>query len=184
MVWRRPAFLVARRQSAGAANFMAMALDLLDPDSPQLIPVSPKLAAVRRLSATLWYLPFLVVAAMLALLVHPAWWVPFGVVLAVFVWNLWLIGRQVSAHRFLEAREDIIVARGRWWRSVTVVPYGRIQFIDLDEGPFLRMFGLATLKLNTASASSDAAIAGLPREDARALRERLSDRARERMAGL
>ena len=105
-------------------------------------------------------------------------------VLAVFVWNLWLIGRQVSAHRFLEAREDIIVARGRWWRSVTVVPYGRIQFIDLDEGPFLRVFGLATLKLNTASASSDAVIAGLPREDARALRERLSDRARERMAGL
>lgn len=161
-----------------------MALDLLDPDSPELTPVSPKLAAVRRLSAVLWYLPFLVVTAVMGLTAHPAWWVPFAGILLLFTWNLWFIGRQVSAHRFLESGDDMIVARGRWWRSVTVVPYGRIQFIDLDEGPLLRMFGLATLKLNTASASSDAAIAGLPREDARALRERLSDRARERMAGL
>lgn len=161
-----------------------MALDLLDPENPALHPVSPKLATARRISASVWYLPLIVATTVAAVLHHPAWWAGTAAIAVVFAWNLWLIGRQVSAHRYLEDSEDMIVARGRWWRSVTVVPYGRIQFIDIDEGPLLRLFGLATVKLNTASASSDAELSGLPREDARALRERLSDRARERMAGL
>ncbi|MFD5867831.1 PH domain-containing protein [Corynebacterium sp. NPDC060344] len=161
-----------------------MALDLLDPDTPHLTPVSPKLATVRRISAAIWLLPFVVAGAVLAVLVHPLWWIAAGAVAVLFAWIFWVIGRQVSAHRYREDAEDMIVARGRWWRSVTVVPYGRIQFIDIDEGPILRAFGLATVKLNTASASSDAQLSGLPRAEAHELRERLSGRARERMAGL
>lgn len=161
-----------------------MALDLLDPDSPHLTPVSPKLATVRRISAAIWLLPPLIAAVALALFLHPLWWIAAAVTAVLFVWLFWIIGRQVSAHAYREDEEDMIVARGRWWRSVTVVPYGRIQFIDIDEGPLLRLFGLATVKLNTASATSDAQLAGLPRAQARELRERLSDRARERMAGL
>lgn len=161
-----------------------MSVDLLNPDDERLHPVSPKLAVAHRLTALAWYLPLLVAFAIPALLVAPWWWAGAAVVAAVMAWNLWWIGRRVSAHRYLEARDDIFVARGRMWRSVTVVPYGRIQFIDLEEGPLLRLFGLATLKLNTASVGSDAAISGLPRAEAQALRERLSDRARERMAGL
>lgn len=161
-----------------------MVLDLLDPDNPDLTPVSPKLATVRRISAASWLLPPLIAAVVLAMLLHPLWWIAAGAVAVFLVWLFWIIGRQVSAHRYREDAEDMIVARGRWWRSVTVVPYGRIQFIDIDEGPLLRAFGLATVKLNTASATSDAQLSGLPRADARALRERLSGRARERMAGL
>ncbi len=161
-----------------------MALDLLDPDDPELTPVSPKLAAVRRISAAIWFLPPLIAATAAAVFLHPLSWIAVALVAAAFAWTLWIIGRQVSAHRYREDAEDMIVARGRWWRSVTVVPYGRIQFIDIDEGPLLRAFGLATVKLNTASASSDAQLSGIPRDEARALRERLSGRARERMAGL
>ncbi|WP_295626929.1 PH domain-containing protein [uncultured Corynebacterium sp.] len=161
-----------------------MALELLDPDDPGMTRVSPKLAVVRRLTATFWYFPVLLALVALTLFLHPAWLIVLVPVIALFVWNLWLIGRQVSAHRYVEGPDDMIVARGRWWRSVTVVPYGRIQFIDINEGPMLRMFGLASIKLNTASATSDAQLSGLPRAEARALRERLSARARERMAGL
>lgn len=161
-----------------------MTLDLLDPDNPQLIPVSPKLATVRRLTSVIFFAPVAVVGVVLALVIAPAFWALAGCGIAGAAAAFWVIGRQVSAHRYLEDGEDLIVARGRWWRQVTVVPYGRIQFVDIDEGPLLRLFGLATLKLNTASASSDAAIAGIPRGDARELRERLSQRARERMAGL
>lgn len=161
-----------------------MSLDLLDPDNPDLSPVSPKLATARRITAAIWYLPPLIAFAAMTVSLHVLWWIGAAAVAVIFIWNLWLIGRQVSAHRYREDDEDMIVARGRWWRSVTVVPYGRIQFIDIDEGPLLRLFGLATVKLNTASATSDAQLAGLPRADARALRERLSERARERMAGL
>lgn len=161
-----------------------MALDLLDPDCPHLTPVSPKLSTLRRMIASVWLLPPLLVSVVLALLLHPLWWFIAGVFAVILLWVFWLIGRQVSAHRYLEDAEDMIIASGRWWRSVTVVPYGRIQFIDIDESPLLRLFGLATVKLNTASATSDAQLTGLPRAEARALRERLSGRARERMAGL
>ena len=50
------------------------------------------------------------------------------------------------------------------FHKATVVPYGRLQFVDVDAGPIDRMFGLATVKLHTASASTDATIPGLPRQ--------------------
>lgn len=171
-------------------------VDLLNPDDPRLIQVSPKYATVRRITDAILFGPLLlaaVIVAILSMTIIPAADAPFltlfswlgaALVLVLWVWDFWLIGRQVSAHRYLEGAEHFFVAKGRWWRSVTVVPYGRIQFVDLTEGPLLRAFGLARLKLNTASVTSDAAIVGIPREEAQAIRERLSNRARERMAGL
>ena len=97
---------------------------------------------------------------------------------------LWISVRRADAHRYAELADDLVVASGILWRSVTVVPYGRIQFVDLEEGPLLRLFGLATLKLHPASATSDAVIYGLSRDDAQALRARLSEAARIRMEGL
>lgn len=161
-----------------------MVLDLLQPDHPQLTPVSPRLATARRVSSALFFAIPAITGAVLAALVQPAFWALTGSAVAAWAVSFWVIGRRVSAHRYLEDRADIIVARGRWWRQVTVVPYGRIQFVDLDEGPLLRLFGLARLQLNTASATSDAAIDGIPRAAAQELRERLSERAREAMAGL
>ena len=161
-----------------------MSLNLLDPDNPQLVPVSSRLASVRRISSTALVLPVAVTGVVLAVVVAPAFWALTGSAVVGYGWWLWIIGRQVSAHRYLEGPEDLIVARGRWWRQVTVVPYGRIQFVDRGEGPLLRIHGLASLHLHTASAGSDAVIDGIGREEARHLRERLSARARERMAGL
>lgn len=161
-----------------------MVLDLLLPDNPRLTPVSPRLATARRLSAGVFFAIVAVAGAVLGAVLHPGFWALTAAAVLGWAVAFWVIGRRVSAHRYLEDRSDIIVARGRWWRQVTVVPYGRIQFVDLDEGPLLRLFGLATLKLNTASATSDAAIDGIPRAAAQELRERLSARAREEMAGL
>lgn len=161
-----------------------MVLDLLQPDHPQLTQVSPRLATARRIGSALFFVAPAIAGLVLAVLVHPAFWALTAAAAAGWAVAFWVIGRRVSAHRYLEDRDDIIVARGRWWRQVTVVPYGRIQFVDLDEGPLLRLFGLARLQLNTASATSDAAIDGIPRADAQALRERISERAREAMAGL
>ena len=65
-----------------------------------------------------------------------------------------------------------------------MVPYGRIQYVDVTQGPFQRLFGLKVVDVKTASASTDASIPGLPAEEADALRDRLAERARERMSGL
>lgn len=159
-------------------------LDLLVPENSALQPVDPALAKVKRIGSAAALLFLTILAAIVAIIWTPWMWC--GVLICVLYYALifWVVGRQVRAHRYLEGDNDFIVASGRWWRSVTVVPYGRIQFIDIDEGPLLRLFGLATLKLNTASASSDAAVHGLPRQEALALRARLSQRAHDRMAGL
>lgn len=159
-------------------------LDLLKPENPALVPVDPALATARRLTAAICLLPLAIVAGVVAAFSSPWMWLGLIACALIYAWLYWLIGRQVRAHRYLEGENDFFVASGRWWRSVTVVPYGRIQFIDIDEGPFLRLFGLAKLKLNTASASSDAAVNGLRRDEALALRDRLSKRAHDRMAGL
>jgi membrane protein YdbS with pleckstrin-like domain len=70
------------------------------------------------------------------------------------------------------------------WRTVVVVPYGRMQFVDVYAGVVDRLFGLAKVQLHTASARSDAYIPGLGPQEAARLRDRLASRGEARMAGL
>ena len=95
-----------------------------------------------------------------------------------------LIGRRVAAWGFTERADDLLVRRGVMFRRLTVIPYGRMQFVDVTVGPFERMFGLATVKLHTAAAATDARIPGLEQADAAALRDRLSALGESNLAGL
>ncbi|MDN4490621.1 PH domain-containing protein [Demequina sp. SYSU T00068] len=104
--------------------------------------------------------------------------------LALGAWGTWVIRRQVTAHAWAEGSEDLMVKKGRMFRSVTVVPYGRMQFVDVKAGPIDRAFGIATLQLHTASPASDASISGVPAEEAARLRDRLTTRGEARLAGL
>ena len=79
---------------------------------------------------------------------------------------------------------ELLISKGKINQTFTVVPYGRIQFVDVTAGPFTRPLGLKSVSLHTASASTDATIPGLAAADADALRERLAVGARERMSGL
>ena len=56
--------------------------------------------------------------------------------------------------------------------------------MDVSAGPIDKLFGLKNVKLHTASSSSDSDVPGLEAADADALRQRLSEKARERMSGL
>ena len=73
---------------------------------------------------------------------------------------------------------------GRIWRRMVVVPYGRLQYVDVDEGPIARMFGLASVQLHTASAGTDSQIPGLEAAEAARLRDRLTERGQAQLAGL
>ena len=75
---------------------------------------------------------------------------------------------------YLERADDLVVRRGLLFRQTTVVPYGRMQLIDISAGPVDRLFGLATVQLHTAAAATDARIPGLPQEEAERLRDRLA----------
>ena len=59
-------------------------------------------------------------------------------------------------------------------RTRTVVPFGRVQHIDVSEGPVERRFRLATLILHTAGTRSAAvSLPGLTREEAESMRDRI-----------
>lgn len=97
---------------------------------------------------------------------------------------LWLIPAQVRTMSWLEGEDELLITRGKLWHTFTVVPYGRIQFVDVSAGPIERWLGIKRVQLHTASAGTDATIKGLSAATADALRERLADKARERMSGL
>nr|WP_026161507.1 PH domain-containing protein [Corynebacterium ciconiae] len=97
---------------------------------------------------------------------------------------VWLTMVQVARIGWAETEDELLIRRGRLFYSLTVVPYGRIQFVDINNGPIERSLGLKNIELHTASSTSDSTIPGLPADEAVELRVRLSEKAKERMSGL
>ncbi|WIM71414.1 PH domain-containing protein [Corynebacterium suedekumii] len=147
-------------------------------------PVSPKLTTARYLGRLPWILLPAIGFAVAAWLWTPWLWIGAGIFLALFLWQLWLIPAQVKLLGWQETEDELLITKGRLWHTFTVVPYGRIQFVDVTAGPIERSLGMKTLELHTASASSDSSVQGLPADTADALRDRLAVKARERMSGL
>lgn len=151
----------------------------------ELQPVDPKLAYIY-LCGLGWY----IVAGIVAIVVTAIYvnrWVPvlIGVALAVFVISYAVIGvRQVKYIGYAVREHDLLIQRGIMFRSTTVVPFGRMQFVDVAAGPVSRLLGLAEIQLHTASASTDATIPGLPVAEAHRLRELLAQRGETNLAGL
>ncbi len=107
-----------------------------------------------------------------------------AVVLAAGASMLVFVARRVRAWSYAERDEDLLVRRGVLFSRLSVVPYGRMQFIDVTAGPIERSFGLATVRLHTAAAASDARIPGLSGDEAARLRDRLAELGEAQAAGL
>lgn len=107
-----------------------------------------------------------------------------GSVLAFCVVVAWFVERRVRAWGYLERAEDLLVRRGLFVRRLSVVPYGRMQFVDVTAGPVERAFKLATLRMHTAAAASDARIPGLSRPEAERLRDQLASLGEAQASGL
>jgi membrane protein YdbS with pleckstrin-like domain len=122
----------------------------------------------------------------LALAPLPVVWLVVYVVaaLAAFVWTWWIIGRRVRSFGYAEREADLLVVSGILVRRLVIVPYGRMQMVDLRAGPIDRWLGISTVQLHTAAATTDATIPGLLPADAADLRDRLAARGEERTAGL
>jgi membrane protein YdbS with pleckstrin-like domain len=91
---------------------------------------------------------------------------------------------RYRAWGYAEREDDLLVRRGVLIRRMSIVPYGRMQFVDVTAGPVDRMFRLATVQLHTAAAATDARIPGLTVEEAHRLRDRLAALGEARAAGL
>src|SRR5690625_2300962 len=158
-----------------------------DPFSPREVEfrsVSTGLITARLITAGIVLLPPLIAGILIAVLVTPWLWLPVAVLAAIGLWLLWLIPRQIRVMGYAERDEDLFIRKGILFRQLTVVPYGRMQFVEVEAGPLLRRCGIATVKLHTASATTDATIPPLPPAEAERLRDRLTERGEARLAGL
>ncbi len=156
-----------------------------DPQGVTWIKVSSRLAVVRRVRMACLMSVLVVALLVVGLgLGHPViiWFAVLPVAAGAWWWVL--VGRQVPAWGYAERDEDLLIRHGLMWRSLVVVPYGRLQYVDVTAGPVERLFGIAGVQLHTASAGTDAHIPGLTPQEAARLRERLASRGEARLAGL
>jgi membrane protein YdbS with pleckstrin-like domain len=94
------------------------------------------------------------------------------------------VARRVRAWGYAEREDDLFVKRGVLFSRLSVIPYGRMQFVDVTAGPVERLFGLATVRMHTAAAASDARIPGLESDEAARVRDRLTELGEAQAAGL
>ncbi|MFP3547580.1 PH domain-containing protein, partial [Rhizobium sp. SIMBA_035] len=112
----------------------------IDPPGVQWLKVSPKYVTVRLVE---WAIGTLLLVAVLALplvfVQFAGWqWPPLwlaiavpGLVLIVALWRLVLIPRQVRAIGYAERDDDLLIRRGIFFQRTLVVPYGRMQYVDV-----------------------------------------------------
>ena len=147
--------------------------------------VSPRLAGARLTVAAIVLVPLLLAGVVVALVTGAAAvWVAPVAVLAVGLWIAWLVPRQVRAVGYAERDDDLLIRRGIMFKTLVVVPYGRMQYVDVTAGLLEQWLGVATVRLHTAAAATDARIPGLPARDAAILRDRLAQKGEARSMGL
>lgn len=187
-----PAAAVAPAPGAGAVRSAdpvrpspASTSGPFDPSGVAWQPVSPRLVTARLLSAGVGLgIPVLVFVA-LAVGFGQWWpWIVVAVLVAVLAWCAVVVPRQVRAIGYAERDDDLLIRKGVMFRTLVVVPYGRMQYVDVQAGPLARKLRIAQVQLHTASPGTDASIDGLEPSEAERLRDRLASRGEARLAGL
>jgi len=142
-------------------------------DAEQLTPLDPAYASMLRVKFGI-IAAVLLAGATIAELAIPGYtgavWAPVGLFALYLLIRVPM--RRYAARGYSLEEERLRVVRGILFRSDTVVPFGRVQHIDVDQGPLERAFGLATLPVHTAGThNASVSLPGLAQADAGAIRE-------------
>lgn len=76
---------------------------------------------------------------------------PMVVIIAVAMY--WIPQFHKSINYILED-DEVIVIKGVWWKTKSVVPYNRITNVNTYQGPISRRFGVGKLSIQTAGFSA------------------------------
>ena len=142
-----------------------------------------RVMSVWRWSIVLWGALAAVVGGGLAWLVlhhfTPLWIAAPPIVLGGTALAAWLVPERVWSNWSYELGDDALeLAHGVLFKEHSVVPWSRVQHVDLSHGPLDRRQGLAQLKIHTASAKTDAKLPGIEQAQAEQLRLEILDRYR------
>ena len=157
------------------------------PGERAMTPLQPDYIWVLRARAALAGIVPVVVLAGLEQGLPPELGIPRGlisgvaVLLALLAFFL-LPRRRWRGWGYREEEAELHVRHGLLVRYRTVVPFGRVQHIDVAQGPVERRFGLATLILHTAGTRAAAVpLPGLPHEEAERMRDRIRAKIRQEL---
>ncbi len=111
-------------------------------------------------------------------------WLVTGIAAPLLLAASWLLPlRRYRAWGYDQREDELIVKHGNLIRQLTVVPFGRVQHIDIAQGPLQRALGLATLVLNTAGTRGAAVkLPGLRPDTAEQLRDHIRGKIRQDLA--
>lgn len=148
-------------------------------DDGELTRLHPNYAHALRVQATLTAIPFLIGALVLEAVLRDQSISPSGIIagpvlLIAAVLIIRIPMRRYSARGYQISADRLRVVRGLLLRSDTVVPFSRVQHIDVHQGPLERFFGIATLTLHTAgNHNASVTLPGLGEPLAREMREEI-----------
>ncbi len=144
-----------------------------DATAADLTPLDPAYVKVLRINLALLVLPFLIGALVIefaGLPVPGALAVPVVLVAAYLVMSL--PKRRYRTRGYDLGADRLRVVKGVLFHVDTTVPFGRVQHLDVEQGPLERLYGLATLTLHTAGThNASVALPGLAHAQALEMRE-------------
>jgi uncharacterized protein len=146
---------------------------MTDEPAPELTPLNPAWVTTTRIASALGLIPFLIGAGVfeIAQLLPPGSFVIPVLILYIFMAFV-IPARKYRRWGYDMGSDRLRIVRGYMFYRDTVVPFGRIQHIDVDQGPIDRRYDLAKLTVHTAgNHNSTVALPGLLHADALAMRE-------------
>ena len=146
---------------------------MTDEAATELTPLNPAYVTTSRIATALGLLPFLIGAGVLEvaqLLPSGSFIVP---ALVVYAFISFIVPARKYRHwGYAMGTDRLCIVRGYMFYRDTVVPYGRIQHIDVEQGPVDRRYDLAKLTVHTAgNHNSTVSLPGLLHADALVMRE-------------
>ena len=148
---------------------------MIDETDSALTPLNPAHVPVSRIATGFGLLPFLIGAGVLevAQLLPPGSFIIPALLLYAYIAFV-IPARKYRYWGYDMGTDRLRIVRGYMYHRDVVVPFGRIQHIDVDQGPIQRRYDLATLTVHTAgNQNSTVSLPGLLHADALAMRENI-----------
>ncbi|WP_394347357.1 PH domain-containing protein [Streptomonospora litoralis] len=113
------------------------------------------------------------------------WALAWAVLAAAFGGLGWWAARLMrDTWGYAEGETDLYLTYGLFTRQLVVIPYGRMQVVDVTSDLLEQALGTATVQVRTAATTADTRIPGLRLDDAVQLRDRLAARSETFSTGL
>ncbi|USS92217.1 PH domain-containing protein [Fructobacillus americanaquae] len=107
-------------------------------------------------------------------------WAIWGLFLVIVLWfllGLLLVRYRYAFYHFMVNETDVEIQKGFFFRTHTAIPIARVQNVDLDQGPILRLFKLQQVHILTGGSGHE--IEALTEDDAEQFKDKVMTLARE-----